>query len=219
MPLNFKGAVFDMDGLMLDSEKVVYQSWQTVMDEAGYPYSLDIFKRTVGLRVDSTEQLYKSIYGADFDYVPFRLKAREMFYNYISENGVPVKKGLFEILEFLKENGIKTAVATSTSSQTAMKVIRMSGVYDFFDEFVCGDFVKNSKPHPEIFLTAAEKILLKPEECIAFEDSINGIKAAFAAGMKPIMIPDYLQPTEEIKPMLSLLCNDLSEAVKELEKL
>ena len=217
MSLNFKGAVFDMDGLMFDSERVVYQSWQSVMDESGYSYSLDVFKRTIGLRVDSTEQLYKSLYGEDFDYVTLRMKAREMFYNYIAENGVPIKKGLFEILEYLKENGIKTAVATSTSSQTAMKVIRMAGVYEFFDEIVCGDTVKNSKPHPEIFLTAANRLSLNPSECVAFEDSINGIKSAYSAGMMPIMVPDYLQPTDEIKHMLTLLCNDLSEAVQKLK--
>ena len=212
------GAVFDMDGLMFDSERLVYETWQMMMDELGFEYNLDIFKNTIGLRTDLTESYYNSLYGERFCYNPLKQRSREIFLKRVSEEGVPIKKGLVELLEFLKSNNLKIAVATSTSAQTAHKIIKMAGVYDYFDAFVCGDDVKNGKPHPEVFLTAAEKLSLPPTECVAFEDSINGIKSAYSAGMTTVMVPDYLQPTQEIIPMINCLCNDLSQAIEFISK-
>ena len=212
------GAVFDMDGLMFDSERLVYETWQMMMDELGFEYNLDIFKNTIGLRTDLTESYYNSLYGERFCYKPLKQRSREIFLKRVSEEGVPIKKGLVELLEFLKSNNLKIAVATSTSAQTAHKIIKMAGVYDYFDAFVCGDDVKNGKPHPEVFLTAAEKLSLPPTECVAFEDSINGIKSAYSAGMTTVMVPDYLQPTQEIIPMINCLCNDLSQAIEFISK-
>lgn len=208
------GAIFDMDGLMFDSERLVYESWQMMMNELGFDYSLDVFKNTIGLRADETERYYNSLYGDSFCYKPLKQKSRELFLERINNEGVPIKKGLVELLDFLKENGYKIAVATSTSAQTAHKVIRMAGIYDYFDGFVCGDEVKNGKPHPEVFLTASKKLSLSPKECVALEDSINGIKSAHSAGMTTVMVPDYLQPTEEIIPMIDCLCEDLSQAIE-----
>ena len=212
------GAVFDMDGLMFDSERLVYETWQMMMDELGFDYNLDIFKNTIGLRTDMAESYYNSLYGEHFCYKPLKQKSREIFLKRVSEEGVPIKKGLVELLEFLKANGFKIAVATSTSAQTAHKIINMAGVYDYFDAFVCGDDVKNGKPHPEVFLKAAEKLSLLPVECVAFEDSINGIKSAHSAGMTTVMVPDYLQPTQEIIPMIDCLCDDLSQAIEFIDK-
>ena len=209
-----KGAVFDMDGLMFDSERLVYETWQMMMDELGFEYNLEIFKNTIGLRTDMAESYYNSLYGERFCYQPLKQRSREIFLKRVSEEGVPIKKGLVELLEFLKSNNLKIAVATSTSAPTAHKIIRMAGVYDYFDAFVCGDDVRNGKPHPEVFLTAAERLSLPPTECVAFEDSINGIKSAHSAEMTTVMVPDYLQPTEEIIPMIDCLCDDLSQAIE-----
>lgn len=208
-----KGAVFDMDGLMFDSERLVYETWQMMMDELGLEYNLDIFKNTIGLRTDEAEKYYYSLYGEDFCYKPLKQKSREIFISRVSSEGVPIKKGLVKLLEYLKESGIKTAVATSTSAQTAHKIIKLAGVYDYFDAFVCGDDVTNGKPHPEVFLTAAKKLSLAPELCVAFEDSINGIKSAHSAKMKTVMVPDYLQPTQEIFPMIDCLCENLEQTI------
>lgn len=208
-----KGAVFDMDGLMFDSERLVYETWQMMMDELGFEYNLEIFKNTIGLRTDMAESYYNSLYGERFCYQPLKQRSREIFLKRVSEEGVPIKKGLVDLLEFLKSNNLKIAVATSTSAPTAHKIIRMAGVYDYFDAFVCGDDVRNGKPHPEVFLTAAERLSLPPTECVAFEDSINGIKSAHSAEMTTVMVPDYLQPTEEIIPMIDCLCDDLSQAI------
>ncbi|MEE0913298.1 MAG: HAD family phosphatase [Ruminococcus sp.] len=214
-----KGAVFDMDGLMFDSERLVYENWQKIMDEEGYDYNLDIFKKTIGLRTDEAEQYYISLYGENFDYAPLKQRSRELFFSRIATEGVPIKKGLFELLDFLKENNIKIALATSTSTDSATKMIKTAGVYDYFDALVCGDDVTNGKPHPEVFLKAAEKLGLKPVDCIAYEDSINGIKSAHSAEMTTVMVPDYLQPTDEIKPMIDCLCDDLLQSVEFVKRI
>ena len=208
-----KGAVFDMDGLMFDSEKLTFDAWYKVLNDNGFCYTFDIYKQTVGKRTVETKAYYESLYGDSFDYSSMRQKANDVFWDYIEKNGMPIKKGLFELLDYLKANNIKISLATSTSEESAMRMIKKAGVEEYFDAFVCGNMVKNGKPHPEVFLTAAEKLSLPPQSCIALEDSINGIKSAYAAKMKTVMVPDYLQPTEDVLPMISFLCSDLSEAV------
>lgn len=212
-----EGAVFDMDGLMFDSERIVYETWQYMLDGLGLDYGFDIYKNTIGLRADKTERYYKSLYGDDFDYAALKARSRQIFYNRVESEGVPIKKGLLDILEYLKSHCFKISLATSTSSQTALKLLKMAEVYEYFDAFVCGDDVKNGKPHPEVFLTAAQRLGLAPESCVAFEDSINGIKSANAARMKTVMVPDFLQPTDEVLPLIDFLCEDLSQAIKYIE--
>lgn len=212
-----KGAIFDMDGLMFDTERLVYSIWQEMMDENGYKFSVDIYKHTIGLRQDKTKEFFTSLYGSGFDYDSYKIQSRERFYKLVENDGVPIKKGLFELLDYLKSSNIKMAVATSTSSKTTLMNTKNAGVYDYFDSFVCGDDVKNGKPHPEVFLTAAQRIGVMPYECVAFEDSINGIKSALAANMKTVMVPDFLQPTDEIKNQISFLCKSLDEAIEFIE--
>lgn len=207
-----KGAIFDMDGLMFDTERLVYENWQGMMDELGLVYNLEVFKQTIGKRKKEVEQFYYDVYGADFPYWELADKGRARYVRRIESEGIPVKTGLYEILAFFKEHGVKIALATSTSRQTAELNLRLAKVTDYFDALVCGEEVKNGKPHPEVFLTAAAKLGLAPEDCAAFEDSINGIKSAYAAGMITVMVPDFLQPTEEIRPMITHLCKDLNEA-------
>ena len=135
---------------------------------------------------------------------------------YVTVNTLYNNAEIDEIFDYLKSVGCKISLATSTSSQTALKIMKKINLYDKFDAFVCGDDVKNGKPDPEVFLIAAKKLGLEPVDCVAFEDSINGIKSAHAAGMTTVMIPDLLEPTDEIKPMIDFLCTDLSEAIKHL---
>ena len=144
----FKGAVFDMDGLMIDSERLVYSIWQEMLDEDGKEFNLDIFKKTIGLRSEDSYEYYKSVYGDDFDYPAYKAESRLRYFKRIEKNGVPVKKGLYEIFDYLKSVGCKISLATSTSSQTALKIMKKINLYDIFDAFVCGDDVKNGKPDP-----------------------------------------------------------------------
>ena len=208
----FQGAVFDMDGLMFDTERLVYENWQAMMDERGYPYDIEAFKQTVGRRKKEVELFYKAAYGEDFPYWELADEGRARYVKRIEREGIPVKPGLYEILDFFRRRNVKIALATSTSRETAELNLRIAKVSEYFDVLVCGGDVKNGKPHPEVFLTAAERLRAAPESCVAFEDSINGIKSAYAAGMKTVMVPDFLQPTEEIKPMITYLCGNLNEA-------
>ena len=213
-----KAAVFDMDGLMFDTETLVYRNWQKMMDEAGYPYSLDDFKQTVGKRKAEVQNFYFGKYGADFPYWDYSEKGRGMYLDYIAKYGVPVKPGLREVLSYLKEKGFKIALATSTSRKTSVLNLESAGVTAFFDTLVCGEDVTNGKPHPEVFLTAAERLGENPADCVAFEDSINGIKSAHAAGMVTVMVPDMLQPTDEIIPMIDCLCGSLEQSILFIER-
>ena len=214
-----KAAVFDMDGLMFDTERLVYDNWQQMMDERGYDYSIEDFKQTVGRRKAEVQNFYFGRYGADCPYWKLSERGKKMYVDKVKRDGIPVKPGLYETLSYLKEKGCKIALATSTSRPTAEFNLESAGVTEYFDALVCGGDVKNGKPHPEVFLTAAEKLGLSPESCAAFEDSINGIKSAYAAGMVTVMVPDFLQPTDEIRPMISFLCADLSEAARRLEEM
>ena len=208
-----------MDGLMFDTERLVYENWQKMMDSSGYPYSLEDFKQTVGRRKMEVQRFYFGKYGDDFPYWEFSDKGKKMYIERIQAEGLPVKKGLTELLDFLKDRNVKIALATSTSRQTAELNLRVSDTARYFDALVCGDDVKNGKPHPEVFLTAAERLGVEPENCVAFEDSINGIKSAYAAGMVTVMVPDYIPPTEEIKLMITFLCDDLAQSIDKIKPL
>lgn len=213
-----KGAVFDMDGLMFDTERLTFEIWNEILSKLGYNYSFEIYKSTIGIRTVEVKEYYRNLYGEGFDYNDIRKKAMERFWSYTEANGVPVKKGLLKLLDFLKEKGIKIALATSTTSKSAAEILRRAKVLEYFDELICGDMVKEGKPHPEIFLTACKKLGLEPEDCIGLEDSINGIKSAYAAGLKAVMIPDLIEPTEEIMPMIFALCKDLSQVIDLIQK-
>ena len=213
-----KGAIFDMDGLMFDTERLVYENWQDMMDARGLPYDLDVFKQTIGRRKKEVELFYLDRYGADFPYRELADEGRQRYVDRLQREGIPKKKGLVEILRWCRKNSLKVALATSTSRRTAELNLRTAGVSEYFDALVCAEEVVNGKPHPEVFVTAAEKLGVPPEECAAFEDSINGIKSAYAAGMTTVMVPDYLQPTDEIIPMIDYLCSDLNEAAARLQE-
>ena len=211
-----QGAIFDMDGLMFDTERLVYQNWQDMMDEQGLPYDIEVFKQTVGRRKKEVELFYRATYGDDFPYWQLADKGKARYVQRVQREGIPVKKGLYTILEALGQRGVKIALATSTSRPTAELNLRIAKVDGYFDALVCGEEVKNGKPHPEVFLTAAQKLGLPPADCAALEDSINGIKSAYAAGMVTVMVPDLLPPTAEILPMITHLCRDLDEAARAL---
>lgn len=206
-----------MDGLMFDTERLVYQNWQKMMDERGYDYNLDFFKTTVGKRKNEVQRLYFDRFGDDFPYWELADLGKRIYTDRVKAEGVPIKKGLVELLSFLKERNIKIALATSTSRQTAEMNLEISDTAKFFDTLVCGNDVVNGKPHPEVFLTAAERLGANPRECAAYEDSINGIKSAYSAGMVTVMVPDYIAPTEEIMPMINFLCDDLAQSIEKLE--
>lgn len=214
MIILIKGAIFDMDGLMIDSEKIVLMGYEFAMNKFGYNQEiLDLAKGCIGLTYDDTRKKFNENMGAGFDYDTFKPYVSEFVHEYFKTNGVPVKKGLFELLGVLKQENYRLCVATSTRASTAKDELINAEILPYFEDLVGGDNIKNGKPAPDIFLEAAKRIEVCPENCIVFEDSINGIKAAYNAGMKPIMVPDMIEPTDEILPMIYKRLNSLDEAV------
>ena len=211
-----KGVVFDMDGLMFDTENLTCLLQKRIFDKRGIApdYDLEWYKQTVGKRTEDIEGLFKDLCGGDFDFADFRAECREVYEEYTEKHGVPVKRGLFELLDLLKEKQIKTALATSTAKPSAVRTLRISGTLPYFDALVCAEDVQRGKPYPDPFLKAAEKLGLKPESCLALEDSVNGIKSAYSAGMITVMVPDLIEPTDEIRPMCRKILPSLNE-VKE----
>lgn len=214
-----KAVVFDMDGLMLDTETLLTRFWI----EAGQFYGFDM-KKEHALKVRSlshelTMNFFKGIFGDSFDYYAVRAKRIELMSNYIKEHGLEKKKGLDELFEYLKTTNLKLGVATATDHQRTEMYLKSVGVYDYFDSFICGDMVKKSKPSPEIYQTASSELGVKCEETIALEDSPNGIQSAFDAGCIPIMVPDLSQPDDLLKQKLFCCCDDLSQVIDIIKKL
>lgn len=214
-----KSVVFDMDGLMLDTESLLTRFWV----EAGKFYGFDM-KKEHALKVRSlshelTMKYFKGIFGDGFDYYAVRAKRIELMSDYINEYGLEKKKGLDELLEYLKTTGLKLGVATATDHQRTEMYLKSVGVYEYFDKFVCGDMVKKSKPSPEIYQTAANELGVECSETIALEDSPNGIQSAFDAGCIPVMVPDLSQPDEQLKKKLFCCCDDLIQVIDVIKKL
>ncbi|MCR5717802.1 MAG: HAD-IA family hydrolase [Oscillospiraceae bacterium] len=187
-PKRIRGAVFDMDGLLLDTERVADRAWE----QAGKLFGLSDPQKAIdgcrGLN-DAGMQHWFELHEPDIDYENFRKKARELSHA-VTDVKVPVKAGAAEILAALKAKGIRLAVASSTREVTVRDQLDRAGLLGYFDEVITGDRVTNGKPHPEIFLKACEALGFPPSECFAFEDSLNGLRSAYRAGTYTIQIPD-----------------------------
>jgi HAD superfamily hydrolase (TIGR01509 family) len=205
-----EGILFDMDGLMIDTEKLLCRFWC----EAAALYGFDMKKEHVfGIRSLAAKYAIphlKGIFGEDFDYAAVRAKRIELMNAYIEQNGIEKKKGLDELLRYIKSHGLKCAVCTATGSDRAQMYLEKIGVYGLFDGLVCGDMIKNGKPAPDIYLEGAKKLGLAPKHCIALEDSPNGICSAYAAGCMAVMVPDLTPPGEELLPKITAVCENLA---------
>ncbi len=198
--LDFDGALFDMDGLVLDTEKVYHKVWKEAGKAYGYDVTEEMVSSLMGGGYDNTKAMFERIFGKDFPFDKVRKLRTEMLEEVFRKEPPEVKPGFKELISYLKETGRKTALATSTERERAIRLLASAGILeDTFDETVCGDEVSESKPNPEIFIKAAKKIGVPVSKCLIFEDSFNGIRAAHAAGAMPIMVPDTVLPTEEIK--------------------
>lgn len=212
-----KGAVFDMDGLMIDTEKLYLLYWKKAAADFGYDMKDEHVYAIRSLARKYSIPMLKSFFGEDFPTEEVRARRTELINAHIEKNGIDLKKGLFELLNWLKDHGVKLAVATATPRERATLYLRKINALDLFDTVVCGDMIANGKPDPDIYLTAARELDLPPEQCAAFEDSPNGIKAAHAAGCHAIMIPDMTPPDNEITPLLSAVYPDLAQAISYFE--
>lgn len=210
--------VFDMDGLMFDSERLVQYSW----NKAGYlminrNLGEEIYN-TLGFNKEKRREYFKQLLGERFDFETFQILSSYFYYDYLHKNGIPMKKGLKELLQYLKDHNYKIAIATSSSYKNTIKHLIETNIREYFDIIITGDQVTKAKPDPEIYLTACLKLGVDPQDAYALEDSYHGIKAAYLAGMKPVFIPDLLKDDNPIKDYIEIKCDSLLVFIDYLKK-
>lgn len=205
--------VFDMDGVLFDTERLCRDSWLAVAEENGLPDMELIFPKCIGLNANDSRRIVMDAYGENFDYEGFREQASLWFWDYIEKNGLPVKPGVRELLTWLKAEGWLIGLASSTRRSSVEKHLEEAGIKEYFTVIVTGDMVEHSKPRPDIYLLACKELGAKPGQAYAIEDSPNGIRSAYRAGMSPLMVPDMIAPDEEMRKLSTKIFNDLYEVL------
>lgn len=218
MEQDFKAVVFDMDGVIFDSEKLVVLCWQEIADKYNIVGIEEQCRRCLGLNREAAKQKMLEHYGMDFPYDAYKKEMSDLYHSRYSGGRLPMKPGVVEILTFLKENGKRIALASSTRKEVVVAELRDAGILDYFDKVICGDMVARSKPEPDIFLKACEELEVDVKDAYAIEDSYNGIRAAHRAGMMPIMVPDLAEPTKEMEQLTVAIIPSLLEVLKWLNK-
>lgn len=207
-----------MDGVILDTEKLYIRFWCEAANFYGYPMEKVHAMSIRSLARPFAIKKLKGFFGEAFDYNAVHEKRIELMDKYIEKNGIEAKDGADELLGYLKSNGYKIALATATGFIRTKLYLEQLNLYKYFDEIVCASMVAKGKPEPDIYLYAAEKIGLNPNECIALEDSQNGIISANSAGCKTVMVPDLDGPSDEIKLMLYDVANGLKDVIRILKQ-
>lgn len=197
-----EAVVFDMDGILFDTERLTLRLWKKICDSEGYPDVTVYSSEFMGMNHAAHRQYFERRFGKEFPYDAFMALGRKAVLEEIAKNGVPVKPGLFELLGYLKEHRLRIAAATSTQRKTAVGFFESTKIIGYFDAMICGDMVEKSKPDPDIYRKAAAALNTKPEHCMALEDSPNGIRSAYNAGMKTVMVPDLVAPSPELDKLL-----------------
>lgn len=196
-----KAIIFDMDGVLIDTEKYLTKFWCMAAKEAGFNMALSHAYMIRSLQGKFAAEKLKEIFGEAFDYEAVRNRRKELMNEHLKACGIEPKPYVKEALTKLKGSGYVLAVATSTDNIRAKEYLSEIGVYSMFDKVVCANMVENGKPMPDIYLYACENIGYKPENCVAVEDSANGVTAAYRAGLNVVMIPDLTKETDKEKAM------------------
>ena len=191
-----RAIIFDMDGLMLDTERLALKAWQLAGADFGFPISDDIFITMLGRNRRDSDRILVEVFGSDFPVNAVRKRRRAYVDGWIDEGKLSIKSGLLELLDFLDKVSMPKAVATSTAYGRAIYKLSLVNLLDRFPIVIAGDQVEKGKPAPDIFLAAALRLEVAPKYCLVLEDSDAGIQAAYDAGMTSVMIPDMKPPSE-----------------------
>lgn len=211
--------IFDMDGLLIDTEKHLFRYWKQAAAEAGYTLSDEQLLGMRSLAVEFAAPKFRKMMGEGFDYPAVRSRRKELMDAYLQKHGVEKKPGVDVLLQWLTEHGYKKAVATATDMERTQKYLSQIGILEQFDQIVCAPSVPHGKPMPDVYLHACAQIGEKPENCVALEDSDNGALSAYRAGCKVIMVPDLAGPLPETKEFLTGVAANLEEVIPFLQKL
>lgn len=205
-----------MDGVIFDSERAVMQCWKEVASRHNIPDIEKAILACTGTTMVRTREIMLNLYGADFPYDEYAKESSAIFHSRYDGGRLPMKPGVKELLSFLKEHGKKIALASSTRQQVVTDELRDAGIIGYFDRIICGDMVSRSKPAPDIFLKACEELNVSPSDSYAIEDSYNGIRAAHAGGLHPIMVPDLLPADEEMQSLAEIVIPNLTSVMEYL---
>lgn len=196
-----KTVVFDMDGVIFDTEALVLSCWKITGEKYGLGGIRDVFCQCIGTNAVETGQIVKRYLGDRLEYETFRRETSYLYHKKTDQNGIPVKRGARELLSYLKVNGYRIGLASSTRRHVVEEELEQTGLLKFFSVVIGGDMVRHSKPHPEIYVRACRELGVVPGQAFAIEDSFHGVRSAHAAGMKVLMVPDLTEPDEEMKEL------------------
>ncbi len=212
-----KAVIFDMDGLMIDSERVTFECYQEILKAMDLTMSEEFYVTLLGKPIKGIFQRFYDTYGNDFPIEKVIDDVHALMAKRFETEGVPIKKGLKTLLVYLKENQYKTIVATSSNRDRVDTILTQAGLMDYFDDSICGDEVTKGKPDPEVFLKSCEKLNVNGNEAIVLEDSEAGIQAAFSAKIKVICVPDMKYPEEEYAKMTYHIVDSLDQVIPFLQ--
>lgn len=215
-----KALLFDMDGLLLDTERMSEVAWKLASEHFHFSIDESLREKTRGVNLIRGKQVYCERFGDDFPFEEIMEWKNERFYEVMEKTGIPVKKGAKALLEYAKHHHLACALATSTYKDRVdrYRAHASEHVFDYFDVIVDGSMTTKSKPEPDIFLLAAEKVGVDIRECLVLEDSYNGIQAGINAQAKVIMVPDLMPPRQDLSDQIWAVCQDLNEVIKFIEK-
>ncbi|MBQ4050582.1 MAG: HAD family phosphatase [Oscillospiraceae bacterium] len=217
MPIH--AVIFDMDGVLLDTERLLYKYWLQAAKELGYPLKPQHALDLRSLAGKFAAEYIRDHISPDIDYDKLRQRRRELMSADLEANGIPAKPGAAELLTMLRQKRLKTAVATATDEPRTRKYLAEVGILDLFDHICCATMVENGKPMPDVYLFACTQLKERPEDCIAVEDSPNGVLSAHRAGCRVAMIPDLSQPDEATAALLTYKAESLTALGNILEAL
>ncbi len=210
-----KAVLFDLDGTLTDTEKYYQTAWPEALRYFGYEVSDDIALEFRSLGRPFAPMRFKEMFGENFDYQAVREYRKSLVEGIIRENGIPLKPGAREILGWLRENGILTALVTANNYGRAERYLKKIELFDCFDKIICADMVQQGKPAPDIYTHACSELGMEPKVTFAVEDSPNGVTSAYLAGCNVIMVPDLTEPDEELMKKLYARVDKLLD-IKEL---
>lgn len=216
MSRNFEAVVFDMDGVIFDSERVYRECWVSFSEKYNISRVNEVYLRCTGVTLEKVKDIMCEEYGDDFPFEAYMKDAYSLFHERYDGGRLPLKEGAKDILEFLRSKNKKIALASSTYTAQVREELRDAGLIDYFDKIIGGDMVKRSKPEPDIFLKACEELGVEPENAYAVEDSFNGIRSAYSGGLRPIMVPDLLEADDEMKEKAEKVCENLFGVIEYL---
>ncbi len=222
MQKKITAVVFDMDGVLFDTERMYMECWREAAEPKGLKNVDEISKACIGRTLQGTKEVFdaaKAEQGIDVPFEEIHEDCSRRFKEKANREGIPEKPGVHEILEYLKQNRIPVALASSTRKAAVMEHLDRAGITAYFQKIVCGDMVEHGKPAPDIYLKACGELGVAPGQAMAVEDSFNGIRAAHTAGLYTVMVPDQLQPTEEHLTMVDKKCDSLMELQEQLPQI